>query len=67
MKNFKGKDLDFEAVLFLKRQEINSKHLAKILFKHPAMTIKVIFSIYWQALKLFIKRVPFIPHPTTKL
>jgi hypothetical protein len=24
------------------------------------MTVKVVLSIYWQAMKLFIKRVPFI-------
>jgi DUF1365 family protein len=27
------------------------------------MTIKVIFGIYWQALRLYIKRVPFYGHP----
>ena len=63
MRNFKNKSLDFEAKLILKRQEINSKNLTKILIKHPAMTLRIISAIYWQALKLFIKRVPFINHP----
>ncbi len=63
MKNFKGEQVDFEANLVLKRHEITSKNLAKILIKHPAMTVKVIIAIYWQALKLWLKRVPFVDHP----
>jgi DUF1365 family protein len=28
----------------------------------PSMTVKTVFGIYWQALKLFIKGVPFYSH-----
>ena len=66
MRNFKNKTLDFEAQLVLKKQDIRSRNLAKVLIKHPAMTIKIISAIYWQAFKLFLKRVPFISHPKNK-
>lgn len=50
--------------LNLKRSQMNSKSVCNVLLKIPSMTVKTIFGIYWQATKLFIKRVPFYAHPT---
>jgi DUF1365 family protein len=49
----------FDATLTLKRQTISRKSMNSILWRYPFMTIKVVLGIYWQALKLFIKRIPF--------
>ena len=53
----------FEATLDLERREISGSTLAWVLFAYPCMTLTVIAAIYWQALRLSIKRVPFLTHP----
>ena len=42
---------------------------ARALLRHPVMTLGVIARIHWQALKLFVKRVPFFskPVPPTRI
>jgi len=50
----------FEVCLRMDKQEFTQKSLLNVWCQLPVMTIKVIFSIYWQALKLFIKGIPFV-------
>ena len=56
----------FDATLSLKREPISSNGLNRILIRYPMMTVKVITAIYWQALKLWLKRVPIFNHPRTR-
>lgn len=56
----------FDASMAFKRKPICSRSLAAILLRYPFMTFKVIFSIYWQALLLWLKRCPIFPHPDKK-
>jgi DUF1365 family protein len=58
----KGEKL-FDASLTLQRRLINRQALTRALLRYPVMTGKVITLIYWQALRLLLKRTPVFTHP----
>ena len=63
MQNFIDGEKLFDATLDLERQEISSVNLARILIRYPLVTAKVSFGIYYEALRLLIKRIPIHDHP----
>jgi len=54
----------FDATLTLERQRITAARLATVLLAFPFMTARVLGGIYWQALRLWLKRIPFHTHPS---
>ena len=53
----------FGATLSLRRVRVTTTSLAGTLLRFPWMTAKVIAAIYWEALRLWLKRVPIHDHP----
>ncbi len=64
IKSYQHDDLVFQAKLHLERIKLNKvnlrKNLRKIVLDFPFMTLKVVLAIYFEALKLYLKGVPFL-------
>jgi DUF1365 family protein len=59
----RGGERVFDASMELSRRPISGRSLAGVLLRFPWISARVIVAIYWQALRLWLKRVPFCPHP----
>lgn len=57
-------EVQFDSGVVFKRVPVSSRSLTSTLVFYPFMTLKVTMAIYWQALKLWIKKVPFVAHPS---
>lgn len=53
----------FDATLRLRRRPLTSGNMALALLRFPLLTLRVIVAIHWQALRLWLKRVPVHTHP----
>lgn len=53
----------FDASLDLRRVPVSRWQLTRVMLQYPWLTMQVFLAIYWQALRLWWKRVPFVPHP----
>lgn len=66
MRNLKDDERIFDATMVLKSRPISSATLTRVLLQYPLMTARVIIAIHYQALRLWLKKVPFYTHPDKK-
>jgi uncharacterized protein len=64
MEDHAGDDKVFDATMNLERRPITASSLAWALLHFPWMTGQVVFAIYWQALRLWLKGTPIFDHPS---
>jgi uncharacterized protein len=63
MENHREGSKVFDATLQLARHPLEARTLRRVLFRYPAMTLRIFVWIYLQALLLKLRGAPFHPHP----
>lgn len=65
MENYQEGDKVFDATLSLERgASLSPRSLLACQLRHPLMGLRVLYWIYRQAAALYLKKIPFIPHPS---
>jgi len=63
LENHLGANLHTDATLVLEKSPLTWKSLTSTIFSFPHETGKVLYGIYWNALRLWLKKTPFYTHP----
>lgn len=65
LSNFEAGERVFDATLNLVAEPFTANTLSWAILRFPFMTIKIFVGIYWQALRIWLKGVPFHAHPNS--
>ncbi|TWT34551.1 DUF1365 domain-containing protein [Blastopirellula retiformator] len=63
LENMQGDEKAFDATLGLSRRALSLPNVLKTVLWFPLMSAQMLAAIYWQALRLWWKKVPYHPHP----
>jgi uncharacterized protein len=63
MENHQNDRKVFDATLKLEQRQLTGRNLAMALVQFPFITMKIVAAIYYQALLLWLKKIPFVNHP----
>lgn len=67
MRNVQDGEEVFRVLLKMRRKPLSRRNLVKVAVFHPLMSGRAHLAIYWQALRLWLKRTPVFDHPKTML
>lgn len=63
MRLWRNQAIQFDASLGLDKKPLNHASAWQVPLRYPFMTLRVVSGIYWQALRLWLKKIPFYEHP----
>lgn len=63
LQNHRGDEQLFDAVLSLRRREFTQREHWRLLTRYPLQTFGIATAIYTQAARLWLRGVPYVPHP----
>lgn len=55
----------FIATMRAKHSPFTAKNMLQLPIEFPLQTLRIVFRIYWHALRLWMKKVPFYEHPNS--
>jgi DUF1365 family protein len=64
--NLRGSEKLFDATFSMQRESLTKSALIKNLLRVTDMTISTVVGIHWEALKLYLKGIPYVPYVKKK-